>query len=274
MCIGSEIPCNSAVASCNWILPDGVGGANPIQVPATSMSICAGPARPTPGVPTPNALPTFKSRESSASPFRADAVMPGINCGAGGRRRSCTQRQRKRLLRPDGVRERHDRSERSVRLERLALPRCGSGWEHKPHFSHLQVLLQHGGMERKLVAASAPFPHRCPAAWQLTHGEDGLHIAGCGEIGVGGPSWHGGRGPPSVRRESARPICPNRKPLRPALRVAADPEHSSADRRFALHVAQGIIGRGVGSGAVHPQAQALRRERYRNGESRPPVRRG
>src|SRR5271165_261432 len=70
ICTGSETPCNSAVTPCNWTLPDGAGGANPTQVPATSKSTCAGPARPTPGVPTPSASPTFKSLASSASPLR------------------------------------------------------------------------------------------------------------------------------------------------------------------------------------------------------------
>src|ERR1019366_2740426 len=51
--------CNSAVTLRSCTFPEVPGGANPTQVPATSRSIWAIPASPTPGVPTPNALAMF-----------------------------------------------------------------------------------------------------------------------------------------------------------------------------------------------------------------------
>ena len=139
------------------------------------------------------------------------------------------------------------------RLSACSSQRDGAG-NHELHLSYVQILLQHAGVEGELLAASASTPHG-HSTWQLADRKHGFHVAGRGEIGgkvflgVAGKS-HQAFGGKLLGRDAQIVSL-----AKPSLRVPADPENSRPYRRFALHVVQRVIGRGVGSGAVHSHAQ-------------------
>src|ERR1022692_3794147 len=120
----------------------------------------------------------------------------------------------------------------------------------------LQVLLQHAGLQRQEIGASATLPGG-RASWLLADGEHSFKLAGCREIGGQVLLGVAGQRDQSRRRDAlggdAQIVCITSPPLG----GAADLEHARTHRRLTLQVVKSVLRRGVSPGALYQKAESF-----------------